>query len=53
MQSTSGEVKTKSYVKFSYGLPQMNMPVLADQQRLTSALYRPKIKPRSPARNDR
>ena len=31
----ASEIRMNSYVTFSYGLPHMNTPVLADQQRLT------------------
>ena len=32
MQDTAGEVRTNSLVRFSYGLLQMGVLVLADQQ---------------------
>ena len=38
MQDTAGEVRTNSQVTFSYGLLHMDTLVLADHQRLTSAL---------------
>ena len=42
----------KHEVTFSYGLLHMDMAVLADQQRLTSALYEQKMQTRRSAKCD-
>ena len=33
MQGTTGDVETNAQPMYSYGLPQMDTPVLTDQQR--------------------
>ena len=52
MLATAGEARKNLEAAFSYRLLHSDMPVLADQQRLTSTLYGHRIQPRRPARSD-
>ena len=56
MQDTAGEVKTNSWMTFSYGYASdilMDIQVLDDQQDLsTTSLYRHKMESRGPAKSN-
>ena len=48
----AGEVRTNALATFTNGPLQMDVTVLSDQQRLTSALFGHRVHPRGPNKGD-